>query len=137
MANKPEKIERRDEKRLKPRQIPLLIGLWLVSSILSLMDWVALRASIASIAAVIANSVPIEKQIEGQWYLRWTVRAVDPCNVAILTTLAFLSIVGFDQLYRDAIWKGNIRRTFTVVTAIQVGILVASGLAMAIAARFV
>jgi hypothetical protein len=134
--NKPEKIERRDVKRLKPRQIPLLIGLWIVSSILSLLDWIVLRAAVASVAAVIAGSVPIEQQIERQWYLRWTVRAVDPCNVAILTTLAFLSIIGFDQLYRDAIWKKKIRKTFTIVTAIQVGILIVSWLAMTIAARF-
>ena len=136
MAKKLEEIERRDVKRLKPRQIPLLIGLWIVSSLLSLLDWIVLRASISSIAAVIANAVPIERQIERQWYLRWTVRAVDPCNVAILTTLAFLSIIGFDQLYRDAIWKNKIRRTFTIVTAIQVGILIVSWLAMAIATRF-
>ena len=137
MADKPEKIERRDEKRLKPRQVPLLVGLWIASSLLSVLDWVALRAAITAIAAVTVGSVPIEWQIEHQWYLRWTVRALDPCNVAILTTLAFLSVIGFHTLYREAIWRRRIRKTFITVTAIQAGIVLVGWLAQTIAARFV
>ena len=136
MSKEPEQIERRDEKRLKPRQVPLYVGLWLVSGIVSLLDWVALRAAITAVVAAIVGAVPIEWQVEHQWYLRWTARATDPCSIAVLTVLAFVTIIGFDPLYRGAIWKGTIRKTFTIVTAIQVGVLAVSWLTMTIAARF-
>jgi len=136
MSKEPEEIERRDERRLKPRQVPLYVGLWLVSGILSLLDWVALRAAITAVAAAIAGAVPIGWQVEHQWYLRWTVRATDPCSIAVLTVLAFVTIIGLDPLYRGAIWNGSIRKTFTIVTAIEAGVLVISWLAMTIAARF-
>ena len=51
MVKEQEKLERRDEKRLKPRQVLLLIGLWIVSSLLSLLDWIALRAAVAAVTA--------------------------------------------------------------------------------------
>jgi len=136
MSKEPEQIERRDEKRLKPRQTLLYVGLWLFSGIVSLVDWVALRAAVTAVAAAIVGAVPIEWQVEHQWYLRWTVRATDPCSIAVLTVLAFLTILGFEPLYRNAIWKGTARKTFTIVTAIQAGILVTSWLSMTIAARF-
>jgi hypothetical protein len=136
MKEKPERIERRDEKGLRPRQIPLFVLLWAVSSLLTVLCGIVLRSAASSVAAVIANAVPIEWQIENQWYLRWTVRAVDPCSVAILTILGFVSIIGFDFLYRDGFWKGTIRKKFITVTAIQAAILALGWLAIAISARF-
>ena len=136
MNQKPEKIERKDEKGLKPRQIPLFILLWAVSSVLSLACWIVWRAAATSVAAVIANAVPIEWQIENRWYLRWTVRAVDPCSVAVLTILGFVSIAGFDFLYRDAFWKKKIRKVFITATAIQLGLLLLGWLTTTIAAQF-
>jgi len=135
MSNEPEQIERRDEKGLKPRQVPLYILLWFVSGILSVLGWIALRAAITAVAAAVANAVPIEWQVAHQWYLRWTVRAADPCSIVVLTVLAFLTILGVDPLYRNALRKGTIRKTFLIVTAIQAGILLLSGVAVAITSR--
>ena len=135
MSEEPEQIERRDEKGLKPRQVPLFVVLWIVSAALSVLDWVALRAAITAVVAAIVNAVPMEWQVEHHWYLRWTARAADPCSIAGLTVLAFVSILGFDYLYRDALWKGRIRKTFIVVAGIQVAILALSWLAVAITSR--
>jgi hypothetical protein len=135
VSEKPEKFKRRDERRLEPRQVALFVGLWIVSGALSLADWVALRAAITAVVSAIVDAVPIEWQVQRQWYLRWTARAADPCSIAVLTVLAFLCIVGFDFLYREAIWKGKIRKTFITVTAIQVGLLALSWLAVTIASR--
>jgi hypothetical protein len=109
------------------------VALWIVSTLLSLLDWAAMRAAFTAVVAVVVGLVPIEWQIENRWYLRWTARAADPCIVAVLTVLAFLSLIGFDYLYRDAIWKGKIRKTFAVVTGIQVGLLALSWLAVTLA----
>ena len=137
MPAKREGFRRMDERRLEPRQTALFYILWIVSVALSLLDWVALRATITAVAAAIVNAIPIEYQIEHQWYARWTVRATDPCTVAILTVLAFASIIIFDFMYRDAIWKGTIKRTFGIATAIQVGIAALCWLAVTVSSRLV
>lgn len=124
-----------DERHLEPRQIALFYALWIVSVALSLLDWVALRAASTAVVAAIASAIPIEYQIEHQWYARWTVRAADPCAIAILTVLAFASIVVFDFMYRDAIWKGTIAKKFGIVTAVQVGIAAVCWLAVTISSR--
>jgi hypothetical protein len=126
-----------DERRLEPRQIALFYALWLLSIALSLLDWFALRAAITAVVATIANAIPIEYQIEHQWYARWTVRAADPCAVATLTVLAFASIIALDFVYRDAIWKGTIKKRFGVVTAVQVGIAAVCWLAIVVSSRLV
>ena len=137
MPAKPGGFRRMDERRLEPRQTTLFYILWIVSVALSLLDWVALRAAITAVAVAIVNAIPIEYQIEHQWYARWTVRATDPCTVAILTVLAFASIIIFDFMYRNAIWKGTIKRTFGIVTAIQAGIAALCWLGVTILSRLV
>jgi hypothetical protein len=126
-----------DERRLEPRQIALFYGLWILSGALSLLDWVALRAAISALVTTIANAIPIEYQIEHQWYARWTVRAADPCAIAILTVLAFASIIALDFMYRDAIWKGTIKKRFGIVTAVQMGIAAVCWLAVTVSSRLV
>ena len=126
-----------DERNLEPRQTALFYALWIVSVALTVLDWVALRAASTAVVAAIADAIPIEYQIERQWYARWTVRAADPCAIAILTLLAFASIVTFDFLYRDAIWKGTIVKKFGIVTAVQVGIAAVCWLAVTVSSRLV
>jgi hypothetical protein len=119
-----------------PRSV-LYYVLWFVSSVVSIADWIALRAMITSIAAAIGGQIPMEFQIEHQWYVRWTVAAVDPCFVAILTILALVSIIGLDYLYQDAVAKGTIKKRFGIVTAVQASILVVSYVAVLVASRIV
>lgn len=109
---------------MRPLQFIPFYLFWMVSSSLSILDGFVLRSAITGIATVIGKAVPMEWQIEHQWYMRWVVRAVDPLAIAILTILVFASIIVFDYLYRSAIEKGTIKRKFVLVTIIQASLLI-------------
>jgi hypothetical protein len=112
---------------VKPVQFLPFYLLWLISSALSVLDWMALRGATVALVDLIDRLVPIEQQIERGWYLRWVTRAADPCSLAVFSVFAVISIIGFDFMYRTAIEKGTIKRRFGLVTGIQVGILVLCG----------
>jgi hypothetical protein len=116
------------EQKLRPRQVLLFYGLWIVSSVMCVLDALVLRSAITAIFAGIANAVPIEVQIERQWYLRWTVGTVDKFAVAILGIAAVLGVMALDYAYRTAMFKGTIKRRFALVTAIQASVLIGSAL---------
>jgi hypothetical protein len=122
---------------MKPLQYAPFYLLWITSSVLSVVDWLALRGATIALADAIDRAVPIETQIERQWYLRWAARAADPCSLAFFSVFAFLSIIAFDYLYRTALEKGVIRKRFIQVTAIQVGILVVCGVIILTTTLFV
>ena len=125
------------EPKLKPRQFLPFYGLWLISAVLSIADWLVLRAAATAIAAAIANSVPMEKQIAASWYLRWVVGAVDKFAWLILGIIAMLSVMAFEFIYRTGLIRGKIKKRFIIVTAIQVGILLLSALAIGVSSRVV
>jgi hypothetical protein len=115
---------------VKPVQFIPFYLLWIISSALSVLDWIALRGATVALVDLIDRSVPIERQIERGWYLRWVTRAANPCSLAIFSVFAVLSIIGFDYLYRTAIEKGTIKKRFALVTGIQVGILALCGIVL-------
>jgi hypothetical protein len=122
---------------MRPVQFVSFYLLWIVSSALSVLDWFLLRSALTAVASAIANAIPMEVQIRRQWYARWVVRAVDPCATAVLSVLLLVSIILFDYLYRAAIEKGTIKKRFSTVTGIQVGILIVSAIAVAISSAVV
>ena len=115
---------------MKPVQFIPFYLLWIISSALSVVDWIALRGATVALADLIERLVPVERQIESGWYLRWMVRAANPCSLAFFSIFAVISILGFDYLYRSAIEKGTIKKRFALVTGIQVGILVLCGIVL-------
>jgi hypothetical protein len=121
------------EKRLEKRQIVPFVLMWIVSGILSVADWLALRAAVSAVAAAIAGSVPIEVQIRRNWFLRWPAAAVDQFALACLGILAVLSIMSFEWVYHSALLRGKGTRRFLTVAGVQVGLLVASVIAIGIA----
>jgi len=125
------------EPKLKPRQFLPFYGLWMISAALSIADWLFLRAALTAIAAAIANAVPIEKQISGNWYLRWVVGAVDKFAWLIFGIMAVLSVMSFEYIYRTGLIKGTIKKRFATVTGIQAGILALSALAIFITSLIV
>jgi hypothetical protein len=125
------------EKTLNPMQFVSFSVLWMISGALSVLDWLTLRSAITNVVVVIANAVPIESQIKNQWYLRWTVPAVDKFVLVILGLCAFLSICILDYYYQAGLLKGVIQKRFGLATAIQVGILVISGVITWITASIV
>ena len=122
---------------MRPIQFVSFYLLWIISSALSVLDWFLLRSALTAVASAIANAIPMEVQIRRQWYARWVVRAVDPCATAVLSVLLLVSIILFDYLYRAAIEKGTIKKRFSTVTGIQVGILIVSAIAVAISSAVV
>jgi hypothetical protein len=125
------------EKKLTRGQLPVSCLLWIVSSILSLVDWFALRAAVTAVATAIAASVPMDVQVERHWYLRWPAATVDKFALVCFGIVAVASVISFDYLYRDAILKGKVKKRLVVIGGIQVGLLLLSLLAIWIARRVV
>jgi hypothetical protein len=121
------------EKKLEKRQIAPFVLMWLVSGILSIADWFVLRAAVSAVAAAIAGSVSIETQMRRNWYLRWPAAAADKFAMGCFGILAVLSIMSFEWVYRSALLRGRGRKRFLTVAGIQVGLIVASGIAISIA----
>ena len=120
------------EKQLKPAQFVPFYLLWITSGLLCVLDWLISRAAVTAVATAIAASVPMEVQVERQWFLRWPVSALDQLAMVILGIAAMVVVMALDYVYRDGLIKGTIKRRFATVTAIQVGILLLSGLAIGI-----
>lgn len=121
------------EERLEKQQIASFVLMWIVSGILSVADWLVLRAAVSAVAAAIAGSVSIEAQIRRNWFLRWPAAALDKFALACFGILAVLSIMSFEWIYRSALLHGRGRKRFLTVAGIQVGLLVASAIAIGIA----
>ena len=122
-----------DEKRLERQQIVPFVLMWIASAVLSLADWLALRAGVSAVAVAIAGSVPMETQIRWHWFLRWPAAAVDKFAVGCFGILAVLSIMSFEWIYRSALVEGVGKKRFATVAGIQVGLIVLSGIAVGIA----
>ena len=121
------------EKRLEKQQIAPFVLMWIVSGMLSVADWLVLRAAVSAVAAAIAGSISIETQIRRNWFLRWPAAAVDKFALACFGILAVLSIMSFEWVYRSALLRGKGTKRFLTVAGIQVGLLVASVIAIGIA----
>lgn len=113
-----------EEKKLKPIQLGIFYLLWITSTVLIVLDVLFLRAGITALAAPLLDRVPWEYQIKHHWFARFSLRAIDSWFLALGGLAAFLFIIGLDYLYRKAILKEKITKTFGIVTAIQVGTLV-------------
>jgi hypothetical protein len=101
---------------------------WFVSSVLVVIDGIALRTAAAEIAAWIADAVPREQQAERGWFLFQAIPAADKCAVAILGVAALALVLSLDFIYRAARAKGVLWRRFGVITAIQVAVLAGCGI---------
>jgi hypothetical protein len=121
------------EKRLEKQQIAPFVLMWIVSGMLSVADWLVLRAAVSAVAAAIAGSISIETQIRRNWFLRWPAAAVDKFALVCFGILAVLSIMSFEWVYHSALLRGKGTRRFLTVAGIQVGLLVASVIAIGIA----
>ncbi|HUT18405.1 MAG TPA: hypothetical protein VM366_04540 [Anaerolineae bacterium] len=121
------------ERRLEKRQIVPFILMWAASAVLSVGDWLALRAAVGSVAAAIAASVSIETQMRRNWFLRWPAATVDKFALACFGILAVSSIISFEWVYHSALVEGVGKKRFATVAGIQVGLIVVSGIAISIA----
>jgi hypothetical protein len=110
----------------------LLYLAWIISSMLTVLDCIALRMVAGELAALIADTVPMERQAERGWFLYQTLPAVDKFAIAILGLAALASVLAFDYIYRAARKQGVLGKRFGVITAVQVGILAVCGVVVII-----
>jgi hypothetical protein len=109
---------------MKPLTSVLPYLAWIVSGILTVLDWMALRELVVAIAVKIAKTVPMEKQIERGWFLHSIIPVVDRSAVLVLGVIGLALVLSFDYIYRTGLAKGVLRKRFGLITAIQVGVWV-------------
>jgi len=117
---------------MKPLSFASCFLAWVISSVLTVLDGIALRAVAVELAVLITNTVPIEQQAERGWFLYQILPAVDKFTVAILGVAALVLVLSFDYIYRAALAKGVLKKRFGVITAVQVGVLVGCGIVILI-----
>jgi len=126
-----------EEKQLKPIQYIPFYLLWGVSGALCVLDWLLARTAITSVVSAIANTIPMEKQIERQWFVRWPVAALDKLVVVILGIAAMVVFMALNYVYQKALIEGTMKKRFAIVTGIQAGILALSALAILITSQLI
>ncbi len=102
--------------------LPILA--WLISGVLTMLDWAILRTTFIAIAEAINRAVPIEQQMANGWRLRWIIPAVDRLSIFLLGVIALGLVLGFEALYRTAAEAGELKRRFTIITAIHVAVFI-------------
>ena len=126
-----------EEKQLKPIQFIPFYLLWGFSGALCVLDWLVARTAITSVASAIADTIPMEKQIERQWFVRWPVAALDKVVLVILGITAMVVFMGLNYVYQKALIEGTIKKRFATVTGIQAGILALSALAIFVTSQLI
>jgi len=111
-------------KPLKPPTSILPYLAWIISGVLTILDWMALRELVIAITVKIAKTVPMEKQIERGWFLHSIIPVVDRSAVLVLGIIGLGLVLSLDYIYRAGLAKGVLRKRFGLVTAIQVGVWV-------------
>ena len=109
---------------MKPLTSVLPYLAWIVSGVLTILDWMALRELVVAIAVKIAKTVPIEEQIERGWFLHSIIPVVDRSAILVLGIIGLGLVLAFDYIYRTGLAKGVLRKRFGLITAIQVGVWV-------------
>ena len=106
--------------RLLSAVLPYLA--WAVSSILTILDWMALRALTVAVAVKVTEAVPMDKQIESGWYVRFTIPAVDRFAVLVFGVISLGLVLAFEYIYRTAHAEGTLKRRFGLITTVQVAV---------------
>jgi hypothetical protein len=101
---------------------------WLVSLALTVLDGLALRTMVVDLAAAMADAAPMERQVQRGWFLYHMIPAVDKFSILVIGLAAFASVIWFDYVYRAAHANRTLKRRFSVVTAVQVGVLIVCGI---------
>jgi len=93
---------------------------WFFSAILTILDWIAVRALIIDLAIRATEIVPFEEQVLSGFLHKWAIPAVDGFGVLLCGIVAFVLVMAFEPIYRQAQKEGVLRRRFARITAAQV-----------------
>jgi hypothetical protein len=102
--------------------LPILA--WLVSIILTILDWLAVRELVVAIAIRATQAVPMEQQIKRGWFVHNIIPAIDRFAVLGCGVIGFGLVMVFEYIYRNAQAKGVLARRFCLFTGIQVGVYI-------------
>ena len=112
-------------KRLSPI-LPYLA--WPVSALLTLLDWIAIRALLIVISIRATEIVPFQQQVESGFLHKWVIPAIDGFGILLCGVVAFVLVMAYEPIYSRAQKQGIMARRFTQITTAQVVIFVVCGL---------
>jgi len=102
---------------------------WIVSGILTVLDWVAVRELVVAITVRATETVPFEQQVESGFLLRWIIPAIDRFAILGCGVIGLALVIAFDYVYRRAQAQGVLLKRFARITAVQVVVYVLCKLA--------
>jgi len=98
---------------------------WIVSFVLAILNWIALRNFVRAVAVKYLVTMPTEQRVERRIFPNLIMPAVDSIAALALGVMAFGLVIALEYMYREAAASGMLRKRFLLVTAAQVGVIVA------------
>jgi hypothetical protein len=101
---------------------------WLVSSLFTLLDWIAFRELLITVSMRATEIVPFEEQVLSGFLHKWALPAVDGFGVLLCGVAAFALVLAYEPIYTKAREQGILGKRFSQITVVQVTVLIVSGL---------
>jgi hypothetical protein len=98
---------------------------WPVSSLLTILDWIAVRDLIIGISIKATEITPFDQQVQSGFLHKWVIPAVDGFSALLCGIGAFGLVLAFEPVYRKAQQKGVLLRRFATITGLQIAVIVA------------
>lgn len=97
---------------------------WLVSALLTLLDWTAIRGLLITVSIRATEIVPFEEQVLSGYLHKWAIPAADGFGILLCGVVAFGLVLAYEPIYRKAQEQGILAKRFVQVTVIQVAAIV-------------
>ncbi|MCP4537859.1 MAG: hypothetical protein GY832_12010 [Chloroflexi bacterium] len=97
---------------------------WIVSFALTLFDWMALRSLVRAIVTTVLVTMPTEQRVEKLLFPQLIIPAIDQIATLVFGVIALILVIALEYVYRTAAAKGMLKKRFSLVTALQVGVFV-------------
>ena len=102
-------------------QHALVYFLWMVSTLLAVVDIVATRRFLLRLSIAMAERTG---GIHGTGpFDHWTVEAIDRFGILILGAISLIFVIFCERFYTDGAASGHLGKRFGIVTGVQVAIL--------------
>ena len=101
---------------------------WLVSAVLTILDWIAIRELLSIVAIRATEIVPFEEQVVSGYLHKWAIPAIDGLGILLCGVLAFGLVLAYEPIYTRAHKQGLLGKRFAQITVIQLAVFLLSGL---------
>jgi hypothetical protein len=102
---------------------PLGYLLWLVSTVIGLIDVIAMRSLLLRVLTALARRSGGLRAAEG--FNHWSVEAIDQFGILILGAFGLVFVIFCERFYMKGVEENKLWKRFGIVTAVEVGILLA------------